>query len=309
MPLTFVRALKEFESWLRVERNLSPRTRTAYLYDLERLVAFLDPDHPDGSSLDALNISSDELRRYVIHLREERGIAARTLARTLSSIRVFFDWLVEQGRIDINPTEALHAPRLPPKLPVYLVGHELKRLFAAPDLSTPQGLRDRAILMTLTLAGIRLQELVGLNLGDVDFASATLRVMGKGSKERMIPLNPMLGEAQRAWLEVRSAADGEKAFFVNRFGKRLSGRMIEKIVDQYALAAGLSREHLSPHKLRHSFATMLHSKDVDLVEIQALLGHASIATTQIYTHTNPGRLQAAVERLNILDPNHRPSGD
>jgi site-specific recombinase XerD len=299
VPLPIARALKEFESWLRVERNLSPRTRTAYLYDLERMATFLTPEH---ATLDALNISSDELRRYVVHMREERGIAARTLARTLSSIRVFFDWLIEQGRIDINPTEALHAPRLPPKLPVYLVAHELKRLFAAPDQSTTLGLRDRAMLMTFTLAGIRLQELVGLNLGDVDFASQTLRVFGKGAKERLLPLNPMLGEAHRAWLAVRQAADGEKAFFVNRFGHRLSGRMVEKLVDKYALQAGVARENLSPHKLRHSFATMLHNRDVDLVEIQALLGHASISTTQIYTHTNPGRLQTAVEKLNILAP-------
>ncbi|MBI1292165.1 tyrosine-type recombinase/integrase [bacterium] len=299
MPFPISRALKEFEGWLRVERNLSPRTRTAYLYDLDRMTRFLAPE---GTMLDALNISSDELRRYVVHLREEQGIAARTLARTLSSIRVFFDWLIEQGRIEINPAESLHTPRLPPKLPVYLVAHELKRLFAAPDVSTPAGVRDRAILMTFTLAGIRLQELVGLNVGDVDFASQTIRVFGKGSKERLLPLNPLLGEAHLAWLAAREAAEGEKAFFVNRFGRRLSGRMVEKLVDKYALAAGIGRDGISPHKLRHSFATMLHNRDVDLVEIQALLGHASIATTQIYTHTNPGRLQAAVEKLAILAP-------
>jgi site-specific recombinase XerC len=299
--LPFERALDQFEAWLRVEKNLSPRTRAAYRYDLDRLRHFLSGGDAERS-VNALDVSSEQLRAYVLHLREDQGIAARTLARTLSSMRVFFAWLVEQGKLEINPTESLHAPRLPRKLPVYLVDHELKKLFAAPDVATPQGLRDRAILLTLAFAGIRLQELVGLNLGDLSFESQSIKVFGKGSKERLVPMNPAVDKALRAWLEVRTSVEGEKAVFTNRFGKRLGGRMVQKLVDQYATTAGLSRDALSPHKLRHTFATLLHSRDVDLVEIQSLLGHASISTTQIYTHTNAGRLAGAVEKLKVFDP-------
>lgn len=130
--------------------------------------------------------------------------------------------------------------------------------------------------------------------------SRTVRVLGKGSKERLVPLNGTVTAALLEYLPMREAADGEKALFTNRFGRRLSGRMVEKIVDKHVLAAGLSTERFSPHKLRHTFATLLHRKDVDLVEIQTLLGHASISTTQIYTHTDRRRLQGAVDRLGAL---------
>jgi site-specific recombinase XerD len=293
----FDRALREFESWLRVEKNLSPRSRTAYLYDLGRLQLFLAPEN---STFDVLDVSGEQLRAYVHLLREDAGIGPRTLARTLSSIRVFFGYLVETNRLEVNPAEVLEFPKLPQKLPVYLVETELRRLLGAPNAEEPPGLRDRAMLHLLSLAGLRLQELVGLNLSDLDFHGDSIKVMGKGSKERLLPMHPSVRGALEAWLKVRPDGPESRAVFLNRFGKRLSGRMVQKLVDRYATEVGINPNLLSPHKLRHTFATLLHGNDVDLVEIQSLLGHSSLATTQIYTHVQPDRLRDAVERLESL---------
>jgi len=296
MALRFPDALRRFESFLRVEKNLSPRTRNAYLYDLGKLEEFLK-----GSGIvDLRDVLPDHLKSYVHHLSEERGYGAATLARTISSMRVFFDFLVEEHLVEANPAIGLHTPKRPQKLPVYLIESELRRLFEAPDTATTLGLRDRTMLVLMAFCGMRLQELVGLNMNDLDFESQTIKVFGKGSKERLIPMNPDVEASLRAWLLLREPKPGEKAVFVNRFGHRLSGRMVEKIVDKYVLQAGISKENLSPHKLRHTFATLLHARDVDLVEIQALLGHAALSTTQIYTHTNAERLQEAVQRINDL---------
>jgi len=301
MPLLFATALQKFESWLRVEKNLSPRTRTAYLYDLGRLREFLAGGDPAAQAmLRADQITPEQLKGWVLHLRENLGLKATTLSRALSSTRAFFDFCVAEMGLAESPALVLETPRLPPRLPVYLVDGELQKLLAAPDVSTPAGLRDRAILLLLSFCGLRLQEVVRLDVIDVSFEAAALKVFGKGSKERLLPMNQDVEAALRSWLMVREAVEGERAVFTNRFGRRLGGRMIEKLVDRYRLAAGLNRDDISPHKLRHTFATLLHSNDVELMEIQALLGHASITTTQIYTHTNIGRLTEAVERISDL---------
>lgn len=300
MPPAFEEAAKRFESWLRVEKNLSPRTRKAYLYDLRRFGDFVR-ERQGGNKLPALSkVEKEAISEYLIHLREDLGYRATTLSRSISSIRVFFDFCVEQGWLEESPAHGISTPKRPRKLPVYLIEKELRALFDAPDLTTQQGVRDRAMLIAMAFCGLRLQELVGLSLGDIDFESRTIRVLGKGSKERLIPMNRDVDRALRAWLDQRNCEEKERAIFTNRFGRRMSGRMVEKIVDKYVKAAGLSKSKLSPHKLRHTFATMLHQKDVDLVEIQALLGHAAISTTQIYTHTNRQRLRGAVDRINHL---------
>jgi site-specific recombinase XerD len=291
--------LRRWESHLRVERNLSPRSRAAYLYDIGRLREWLAPD-PEAPCPTVESIGAAHLRDYLRHLDEELQQRPTTLARVISSLRGFFAFCVEERLLEVSPAEALQTPRRPRRLPVYLVRSEVQRLFATPDTSTPQGLRDRAILLLLGFCGLRLQELVGLDLAAVDLASRSLRIDGKGSKQRLVPLNDDAAAALAAWLDARRAADGERAVFVNRRGTRLTGRMVQKIVDRHARAAGIDKEHFSPHKLRHTFATLLHGNDVDLVEIQTLLGHASITTTQIYTHTNSERLRGAVERLEVL---------
>lgn len=300
MGASFNETLRRFESWLRVEKNLSPRTREAYLYDLSRFRDF----HIEGSTntdIPLTSLAAEDLRRYVHHLREERGLRATTLSRAISSLRAYFEFAVEQRFIEENPAAALSSPKQTRKLPVYLAEGELRKLFESPDVTTPLGVRDRALLVAMAFCGMRLQELVGLNMNDLNFESRTVRVLGKGSRERLIPMNPTVERALLEWLQLRNPAEGEKAVFLNRMGRRLGGRMVEKLVSKYVTSAGISKSRLSPHKLRHTFATLLHAKDVDLVEIQTLLGHASIATTQIYTHTDKRRLEDAVEKLAILD--------
>lgn len=300
MAHRFCDAFRQFESWLRVERNLGVKTREAYAYDLRRFLEFRAPDPKRAGSLKLEEIGGEDLREFLHYLEGERGCKAAALSRALSSLRVFFDFCLEEKWLEVSPAEGIRNPRKPSKLPVYLLGGELARLFAAPDLETPMGRRDRAMLVVLAFCGLRLQELVGLDLGALHFESMSIRVFGKGSKERLVPMNGDVERELLQWLEVRNAAEGEKAVFTNRFGKRISGRMVEKIVDKYVTQAGLDRQRYSPHKLRHTFATLLHGNDVDLVEIQALLGHASISTTQIYTHVDRRRLQQAVDKLEVL---------
>jgi|SRR5690606_22535142 site-specific recombinase XerD len=292
-------AIEGMATWLRVERNLAPRTRAAYVADLERFDAWVREtlEEADGIAID--RIGPEIVQDYLRHLRAERACKPPTINRAAASLRVLFTWCVQEGHLAENPTEDLARPKLPRRLPVYLTRDEVDRLFAAPDQTTPAGRRDHAILITLAYTGVRLSELVGMNTIDIDFPRAQIRVFGKGRKERLVPLNDRVVAALRAMLEdsERNPAPGEKAVFLNLKGRRLTGRAVEDIVKACALKAGLPQRNISPHKLRHTFATLLHGKNVDLIDIQALMGHASLASTQIYTHTNAGRLRGAVERL------------
>ena len=212
---------------------------------------------------------------------------------------MFFEFCVTRQEIELSPAAVIHTPKQPKKLPIYLVKEELTKLLSAPDRSKPSGVRDAAILSSLAFTGCRLSEIVGLNVRDLSLEQRSIRVMGKGSKERMIPLNDVVYQAINEYLNVRENTDSP-AFFLNRFGKRLSGRSIENIVRKYVLQAGIFKHRISPHKLRHTFATLLHVNDVDILEIQALLGHASVTSTQIYTHTSSSRLRSAVKKLDAI---------
>lgn len=347
MAQAFVDQLNQYEQYLRVEKNLSEKTRKAYLYDLNRFAAHLGAasgsedagETPkakarSGAKADAAEgategkkraksakaeaeearerlarlvaaapppakVSADHIREYLNHLQSDRGLRGATLARTIASIRIFFDFLVRRGLIEASPAAQIHNPKLPRKLPVYLVMGELTKLLQAPDRSTPGGVRDFAILVTMAFAGTRLSELTGLNARDVNLEHRSIRVTGKGSKERVIPMNELVRSALEDHLRLR-APDAPPALFLSRFGRRIANRTVEAMVRRHAMKAGVFKDRLSPHKLRHTFATLLHSKDVDILEIQALLGHASITSTQIYTHTSSARLQAAVEKLEGL---------
>lgn len=294
---SYLQLLKDFEQCLRVERNLAERTRNAYLYDLGRLQEHLIILHGRMPALEA--IQTESLRDYLNHLQVERGCKSTTLARMISSLKAFFDFCLERAAIKSSPATALRTPKQPKKLPIYLVPQELVRLLEAPDSDNPWGLRDRAILATLAFTGTRLSEVTGINLKDLDLANRTVRVLGKGSKERLIPLNEVVLAALNNWLNVRLLSDSP-ALFLNRFGRRLTGRSIENIVRKHVLRAGIFKDGISPHKLRHTFATLLHAHEVDLIEIKALMGHANIASTQIYTHTSSGKLRAAVARIENL---------
>lgn len=286
--------LIEYDTYLKVERNLSEKTRTAYNFDLRKLIIYLIKKNDNEPTIDS--ITAKEIKDYLSHLQSEHGYKSNTLSRTISSIRKFFDFVIIQNYIEKNPAINLMNPKLPKKLPIYLVDSELKKLLLSPDISTEKGIRDRSILICLAFTGMRLSEIVGLDLDDVSFERKTIKVLGKGSKERLTPMNQVVCDAISDYLNVRPISD-DKAVFLNRFNNRFNGRSIENIVKKYVLMSGIAGNKISPHKLRHTFATLLHMKDVDIIEIQNLLGHESIKSTQIYTHTNPKRLKSAVDKL------------
>jgi site-specific recombinase XerD len=296
---SYLDSIKEFDRYLQVERNLADRTRKAYQFDLEKFYEYLF--RQNGRVPAVQHIDADTIRAYMSHLQLERGYKSTTLSRTISTLRVFFKFCLNRGFIKTNPTEGIHNPKHARKLPIYLVESELKKLLEAPQTEDPFELRDYAILMTLGFTGFRLQELVGINLNDVDFERQTIKVFGKGRKERIVPMNRMVQDALTQYIDHRPVTES-KALFLNKFNNRLSGRSVENIVKKYVQRAGIYDKKISPHKLRHTFATLLHMKNVDILEIKDLLGHASITSTQIYTHTNPGRLRDAVTSLeNIND--------
>ena len=308
MPsIKFSRALYDFEAFLEVEKNLSPLTRKAYVYDLERFADSWIRRHGSNPTLD--KVTTEDIKRYLEHLRMDLNYKSSTLSRTIASIRIFFEFCVVQGWVENSPATHLHNPKLGKKLPIFLVESELKNLLAEPRKVTekpakrvdyePLGVRDAAILTTLGFTGIRLMELVGLKMGNVDFERKNIRVMGKGSKERIIPMNEVVIKALQEWLVVRPVSESD-AVFLNRFGNSLSTRGVEKMMEKYVKASGISKAKVSPHKLRHTFATLLHVNGVDILEIQALLGHASIMSTQIYTHASSAKLQSAVKKLESI---------
>ncbi|MGB9692536.1 MAG: tyrosine recombinase XerC [Candidatus Sumerlaeaceae bacterium] len=290
--------MSEFDQYLKVERNLSPSTRAAYRYDLQKFKEYLI--RTLGSEPSVGRVNTQHIKDYLNHLQQERRHKSATLSRTIASLRVFFEYCVQQKHIEYSPAAYIHNPKLPRKLPIYLVESELRALLSAPELSDTWGVRDYAILVLLAFTGMRRQELVGLDLASIDFERRTAKVLGKGSKERLIPLNAIVIDALTAWLEVRPVTADPEPLFVNKFGKRLTGRGVYNIVKKHVRRAGIVKGRISPHKLRHTFATLLHLSEVDILEIQRLLGHASITSTQIYTHTNTQKLRSAVERLTRL---------
>jgi integrase/recombinase XerC len=308
--IKFSRALYDFEAFLEVEKNLSPRTRRAYVYDLERFADAWIKKHGSNPTLDRL--TTEDIKKYLEDLRMNLHYKSTTLSRVIASIRIFFEYCVEQKLLESSPAAILHNPKNPKRLPIFLVEGEMKRLMATPERMEnvgvtdsgsskrkdyePLGTRDYAILVTLGFTGLRLMELVNLGIRDIDFESKFVRVMGKGSKERIVPLNALVISALREWLEIRPASEDD-AVFLNRFGKKISTRGVEKLVDKHVQRAGIAKDKISPHKLRHTFATLLHMNGVDILEIQALLGHSSITSTQIYTHASSERLKSAVKKI------------
>lgn len=297
MSLSLTKVMEEFDQYLRVERNLSGSTREAYRFDLEKFNEFLVKaggiTHP---TID--KVTTELIKSYLNHLQLNRGYKSTTLSRVIASIRVVFDFCVMRKYLESSPAAYIHNPKLPKKLPIYLIDSELKKLLSAPNPEDYSGRRDFAILVTLGFTGMRRQELVALNLDAIDVERKTIRVMGKGSKERLIPMNDFVFNALNSYLEIRLPTGDAEAVFLNRNGGRLTGRSIVNIVQKYVKKAGIGKEKISPHKLRHTFATLLHMNEVDILEIKSLLGHSSITSTQIYTHTNANKLRSAVDRLN-----------
>ncbi len=282
-------ALEQFLQHLVVERGLAPLTVAAYAQDLTDLANYC---HQSGK-ISWQDIALGDLQDYLAHL-EHHGIGPRSRARKLSAIRQFYRFLLREGLTDHNPLEWLDAPKLPKGLPKILGLEEVERLLAAPDATTPLGQRDDAMLEVLYATGLRVSELVGLTIPQLDLRRGVIRVVGKGSKERLVPMVFRAVEKVNLYLQhVRPLLlKGQKTqvLFLNRRGRGLSRQGFWKIIKGYARQVGLPLE-LSPHTLRHSFATHLLWRGADLRALQLLLGHADISTTQIYTHLHTARLQ------------------
>jgi integrase/recombinase XerD len=280
--------LEQFYHHLSAERGLAALTLESYAHDLQDFREYLF----------ALNRTSweevtlEDLQGYLASL-EARGLSARSRARRLSALRQFFRFLLREEKLAANPVELLDSPRLPLKLPKVLGEQEVAALLAATDPATPLGQRDGALLEVLYATGLRVSELVGLTLKQVDLRRGVVRVKGKGDKERVVPLVPPAVEKLKLYISQgrpQLIQDRESQYlFLNRWGKPLTRQGFWKILKHYALKAGV--RDLSPHTLRHSFATHLLSRGANLRVLQLLLGHSDLATTQIYTHLDAARLR------------------
>lgn len=280
-------AVEGFLAHLALERGLSPRTVEAYGRDLAQFAAWLAAE---GLELDEVERAT--VRNYLGRRRDD-GLAPRSAARALSAIRAFFRYLLLEDRVAEDPTENLRNPSLWSTVPHSLAPDEVDALLAAPDVSTTLGLRDRAMIETLYATGLRVSELVGLTLDRVRLDPGFVRVLGKGDKERLVPL----GDAAIAWIDRWTSGprqeldrDLRPELFLNHRGGPLTRQGFWKILRGHGLTAGI-RSHLSPHVVRHSFATHLVENGADLRAVQMMLGHAALTTTEIYTHVARERLR------------------
>jgi integrase/recombinase XerC len=287
--------IERFAAYLEAEKRASPHTRRAYLADLAQYAAFLAEQ---GA---ALVPSSPVLVRAFV-ARAAASAGASSLARKLSTLRSFYRFLVREGLAPGNPARAVASPRRPKLLPKVLPEEEAAALVEAPPAQQgPLALRDRAFLELLYGSGLRVSELTGLDLGDLDLAQGLVRVLGKRQKERIVPFGSAAGDALRRWLDegrpslAAQAPRAGNAVFLNHRGGRLSARSVARRIERWVLWAGLPR-HVHPHVLRHSFATHLLGNGADLRGIQELLGHASLSTTQRYTHLDWKRLAEVYDR-------------
>jgi len=282
-------AVAEFLRHLALERNASPNTVKSYREDLTQAQAFFKERLGGEPALGQL--TTRLLRAYLVWLHDE-GYAKSTVARRLAAIRSWCRFLCRRGGLAADPADGLRGPRQDKKLPHFLGEKDLLRLLDNPPGDTPLGLRDRAILETLYSAGLRVSELTGLDLGDVDLDGGVATVRGKGKKERLVLLGPQAQEALGRWLAARDGLGaGERpAVFLGKNGTRLTARSVGRLLAKYLARAGLD-PRTSPHSLRHSFATHLLDRGADIRSVQELLGHRSLATTQIYTHVTTNRLQ------------------
>ena len=283
------RHVEKFINYLNIEKNASKHTIINYKIDLRVFAAFLGDK--DISTVDHL-----ALRRFLAELRS-KNYAKRTIARKLASLRSFFRFLYREGYIKTNPITAISTPKLDKKLPVFLDVDKVAKLVQCPPDDNEAGLRDRAIMETLYSAGLRVSELVGLDSDDIDFISGVIKVLGKGKKERVVPIGEPALKAIRKYIDKRVAKQvrDKDAVFLNKSGRRLTDRSVRRVINKYIKECSIV-EHISPHSLRHSFATHLLDRGADLRSVQELLGHMNLSTTQIYTHVTMERLKDVYDK-------------
>jgi len=314
--------VRQFLDYLRSERGFSAHTLRSYAADLWQFCQFLlDSAKSDTSPADPMRdkprqiTEADEketadrilsaepmdMRAYLAMMRNS-GYSKATTARKLASLRSFYKYLVKKGRIDRSPVSVIRTPRQDKRLPKCLDIEQVSALLDAPDQVTLLGARDRAILETIYSAGLRISELVALDVADLDEFGQVLRVRGKGKKERLAPIGACAMDAIDAYLTKRQKASGHEPtgpLFVNRAGNRLSDRSIRRKLDKYLIMAGIPTT-VSPHVLRHSFATHMLNAGADLRCVQEMLGHESLSTTQIYTHLTTARLRDVYDKAHPL---------
>ena len=280
-----------FVTWLRAERNLAPRSVDAYATDVRAWLEDLD-----RRKLQVEAATREDVLEHLARLATQ-GLSARSRARHLAALRGFHRFLEDEKLAPKNPTEDLDTPRAGRKLPVFLSLAEVERLLEAPDPKSPAGVRDRAMLEVLYATGLRVSELCRLGVNDVNLQDGFVLAFGKGRKERVVPLGKAAITRVKEYLAVRPLllrGQASAALFVTPRGKGFSRMGFWKLLRRHALKAGITRP-ISPHKLRHSFATHLLERGADLRAVQAMLGHADLSTTQIYTHVNQARLRAVYD--------------
>ncbi|MBL7196513.1 MAG: tyrosine recombinase XerC [Candidatus Omnitrophica bacterium] len=285
------RFIEKFLRYLEIEKNVSNHTILNYKLDLRDFKKFLQ-DKP-AEEVDYLT-----LRKYLVYLKEN-NLSNRTISRRISCLRSFYKFLFREGLIKNNPVLMLSTPKQDKMLPIFLTEDEVTRLIETPGTDTLSGLRDRAIIETLYSTGMRVSELVSLNIDNIDFIGATLKVLGKGKKERMLPIGDQALKAINKYLSNRNslkkAKKETKILFLNKNNRRLSDRGVRKIINKHIHTASL-KSGISPHTLRHSFATHLLNRGADLRSVQELLGHANLSTTQIYTHLTTDKLKSVYQK-------------
>ncbi|MDL2213241.1 site-specific tyrosine recombinase XerD [Bacteroides sp. OttesenSCG-928-E20] len=283
--------VKAYQQYLKLEKGFSVNTLDAYLRDLEKLLTFLQSDE-----IDVLAVTLDDLHRFVAGLRDI-GIHARSQARIISGVKSFFNFLILEDYIEADPTELLEGPKIGFKLPEVLTLDEVDTIISSIDLSHIYGQRNRAMLETLYSCGLRVSELSNLKLSELFFNEGFIKVEGKGSKQRLVPISPRAIREIQLYLMDREQITIKPGFedflFLSKRGKNISRIMVFHIIKEVAESAGITK-NISPHTFRHSFATHLLEGGANLRAIQAMLGHESIATTEIYTHIDRNMLRTEI---------------
>ena len=300
--MTFQEAMTAYISYLETERNLSVNTVSGYRKDLRQFVRFLQKDRDKIPSLRVEEITSMDVRGFVVSLYHTH--APSSIARKVSSLKGFFSYLRHRKGLQNSLDKGVSAPKIPKKLPNFLSVDEIFHLLDGGVEESPLALRDKAILELIYSSGLRVSEVVSLDVRDVDTSIRLIRVQGKGGKERIVPVGEKALDAVRAYLarrdelaRRRKEKETTEALFLNRFGTRLTSRSVERMIKSFALKRGMARR-INPHALRHSFATHLLGAGADLRSIQEMLGHASLSTTQKYTHISLDQL------MRIYDKSH-----
>jgi len=309
--------IQEFFSYIKYEKHFSEHTLKCYGTDLQQYVEFLDGTHAGSASehsfesggaatavamevrAEILAVTAATIREFLVMLHN-KNYSRATTARKLATLRSFYKFLVRRGYLASSPVSVIRTPKQDKRLPKFMEMEQIEILFAAPDRNTLLGLRDWTMMEVMYSTGVRVSELVGLDVTDVDFDEAILHVRGKGRRERLVPAGQRALDAIRQYLAKRGQPTpgqtiDQQALFVNKSGQRLSTRSVRRKLDKYLAQAGLDPS-ISPHTLRHTFATHMLNKGADLRSVQELLGHRSLSTTQVYTHLTTGRLKEVYDK-------------